>query len=62
MGAWNNAGNPDIRTYPLTGEETSINFTNAGQQLCFYIVLDVVDNKAELNATYAPAKISVIAG
>lgn len=62
MGAWNNAGNPDIRTYPLTGEETSINFTNAGQQLCFYIVLDVVDNKAELNAAYDPAKISVIAG
>ena len=44
MGAWNDAVNPDIRTYPLTGTETSINFTNTGEQLCFYIVLDVIDN------------------
>jgi len=62
MGAWNTPGDPDVRTYPLTGSERSINFNNTGERPNYYIVLDVVDNKAELNATYDPAKISVIAG
>lgn len=65
MGAWNSDGlasDPDIRTYPLTGEETSINFTNIGEQLAFYIVLDVIENKAKLNAAYDPAEISLIEG
>ncbi|MBR2192364.1 MAG: chitobiase/beta-hexosaminidase C-terminal domain-containing protein [Bacteroidaceae bacterium] len=65
MGAWNSDGlasDPDIRTYPLTGEETSINFTNIGEQLAFYIVLDVIENKAKLNASYDPAEISLIEG
>ena len=61
MGAWNNASDPDVRTYPLTGEETSINFTNAGEQLAYYIVLDVLETKAQLNADYAPAEITLLA-
>lgn len=44
MQAWQNAANPDVRTYPLTGEETEINFTNTGEQVCFYIVLDVLNS------------------
>ena len=62
MGAWNNAADPDVRTYPLTGEETEINFTNTGEQLCFYIVLDVVENKAGLDAAYNPAEINMVEG
>ncbi len=61
MGAWNKASDPDVRTYPLTGEETSINFTNIGEQLAFYIVLDVLETKAQLNADYAPAEITLLA-
>ena len=60
MGAWQDAANPDVRTYPLTGEETEINFTNTGEQLCFYIVLDVVENKAALKAAYEPAVINML--
>lgn len=60
MGAWNKASDPDVRTYPLTGEETSINFTNIGEQLAYYIVLDVLETKAQLNADYAPAEITLI--
>ncbi len=62
MGAWQDAANPDVRTYPLTGEETEINFTNTGEQVCFYIVLDVVENKAGLKAAYDPAEINMIEG
>jgi hypothetical protein len=62
MGAWNKASDPDVRTYPLTGEETSINFTNIGEQLAFYIVLDVLETKAQLNADYDPAEITLIEG
>jgi hypothetical protein len=62
MGAWNDAANPDVRTFPLTGEETEINFTNTGEQLCFYIVLDVVENKAGLKAAYDPSEINMIKG
>ena len=61
MGAWNKASDPDVRTYPLTGEETSINFTNIGEQLAFYIVLDVLETKAQLNADYDPAEITLLA-
>lgn len=60
MGAWQDAANPDVRTYPLTGEETEINFTNTGEQVCFYIVLDVVENKAALKAAYEPAVIKML--
>ena len=35
---------PDVRVFPLTGEETEINFQNTGDQLCFYIVLDVLNS------------------
>ena len=46
MGAWNDVADylttPDVRSFALTGEETSITFTNAGEQLCFIIALDVV--------------------
>lgn len=62
MGAWNDAANPDVRTYPLTGEESYINFTNIGEQLCFYIVLDVADARAELTAEYAPKQLTTIEG
>ena len=44
MQAWQTPGNPDVRTFPLTGNETEINFTNTGEQLCFYIVLDVLNS------------------
>ena len=46
MGAWNTIAdrltNPDVRSFALTGEEETITFTNAGEQLCFIIALDVV--------------------
>ena len=46
MGAWNDVEdrttNPDVRVFPLTGEETEITFTNAGEQLGFVIALDVI--------------------
>ena len=35
---------PDVRVFPLTGEETQFNFQNTGDQLCFYIVLDVLNS------------------
>ncbi len=35
---------PDVRVFPLTGEETQFNFQNTGDQLCFYIVLDVFNS------------------
>ena len=51
MGAWNNVAdrttNPDVRVFPLTGEETEITFTNAGEQLGFVIALDVVEPQEE---------------
>lgn len=55
-------GGYDLRVYPLTGEETEIKFKNAGEQLCFYIVLDVVENKAGLDAAYDPEEINMIEG
>lgn len=55
-------GGYDLRVYPLTGEETEIKFKNTGEQLCFYIVLDVVENKAGLDAAYAPEEINMIEG
>ena len=57
MGAVVN-GTPDVRVYPLTGTETALNFQNTGDQLCFYIVLDVINsgsvdpNKYEETLTY----------
>ena len=51
MGAWNDVtdrkANPDVRVFPLTGEETEITFTNAGEQLGFVIALDVVEPQEE---------------
>lgn len=55
-------GGYDLRVYPLTGEETEIKFKNTGEQLCFYIVLDVVENKAGLDAAYDPEEINMIEG
>ena len=50
MGAWNTVEdrltNPDVRVFPLSGE-SSFTFTNAGEQLCFIIALDVVDATAD---------------
>lgn len=46
MGAWNTVTdrltNPDVRVFPLNGE-SSFTFTNAGEQLCFIIALDVIE-------------------
>ena len=51
MGAWNDVtdrkANPDVRVFPLTGEEAEITFTNAGEQLGFVIALDVVEPQEE---------------
>lgn len=51
MGAWNDVtdrkANPDVRVFPLTGNETEITFTNAGEQLGFVIALDVVEPQEE---------------
>ena len=56
MGAWNNVAdrttNPDVRVFPLTGEETEITFTNAGEQLGFVIALDVIE-AATITPAYA---------
>lgn len=47
MGAWNDVAdrltNPDVRVFPLNGDETTITFTNAGEQLLFVIALDVLE-------------------
>lgn len=51
----------DVRVFPLDGA-TEISFTNAGTQLCFYIVLDVMPIKPALTATYTPASLTVIKG
>ena len=46
MGAWNDvvdrSTNPDVRVFELTGEETSVTFTNTGEQLLFVIAVDVI--------------------
>lgn len=46
MGAWNSVSdrltNPDVRVFSLNGE-SSITFTNAGEQLFFIIALDVIE-------------------
>ena len=48
MGATNSLSDPvttpDVRVFPLDGETSSITFTNAGQQLCFVIALDVIES------------------
>ena len=48
MGAWNEVEdrltNPDVRVFPLNGDETEITFTNAGEQLLFIIALDVIED------------------
>ena len=47
MGAWNDVDDrltyPDVRVFPLNGDETTITFTNAGEQLLFVIALDVLE-------------------
>lgn len=52
MGAWNTVSdrltNPDVRVFELTGNETSITFTNAGEQLCFIIALDVIQDPDQI--------------
>ena len=57
MGAWNDVTdrttNPDVRVFPLTGEETEITFTNAGEQLGFVIALDVIEAPVAITPTYA---------
>ena len=55
MGAWNTVTdrltNPDVRVFPLNGEST-ITFTNAGEQLCFIIALDVIEStEPKISAT-----------
>ncbi len=58
MGAWNDVADylttPDVRVFPLNGDETSITFNNAGEQLCFIIALDVIDG----DPTTVPVTIS----
>jgi len=65
MGAWNDVEdrltNPDIRVFELTGDETSITFTNTGEQLCFIIALDVIEapvaiTPANAKSTYVTTK------
>ena len=51
MGAWNTVDdrltNPDARVFALDGE-SSITFTNAGEQLCFIIAIDVIEAPQEV--------------
>lgn len=58
MGAWNDVADylttPDVRVFQLNGNETSITFNNAGEQLCFVIALDVIDG----DPTTVPVTIS----
>ena len=53
MGAWNEVEdrltNPDVRVFPLNGDETEITFTNAGEQLLFVIALDVIEDPETVN-------------
>lgn len=55
MGAWNDVTdrttNPDVRVFPLTGNETEITFTNAGEQLGFVIALDVIEAPVAITPT-----------
>lgn len=56
MGATNSLSDPvttpDVRVFPLDGTTSSITFTNAGQQLCFVIALDVIESaEPKINAT-----------
>lgn len=48
MGATNSLSDPvttpDVRVFPLDGTTNSITFTNAGQQLCFIVALDVIES------------------
>ena len=62
MVAYNGVSNPDVRVYALEGTETEISFNNKGNQLLFYIVLDVINanEKAPLTAAYEPAEISIM--
>ena len=57
MGAWNDVTdrttNPDVRVFPLTGNEAEITFTNAGEQLGFVIALDVIEAPVAITPTYA---------
>lgn len=62
MTNFQNQSTPDIRVFPLTGEEAQIVFANTGKQLCFYIVLDVADARAELTAEYAPKQLTTVEG
>ena len=50
----------DVRVYPLTGEEKQLDFKNAGDQLCFYIVLDVNSSRVkEVILSYTVDETSV---
>lgn len=62
MVAYNGVSTPDVRVYALEGTETEISFNNKGNQLLFYIVLDVINanEKAPLTAAYEPAEISIM--
>ena len=62
MVAYNGVSTPDVRVYALEGTETNISFNNKGNQLLFYIVLDVINanEKAPLTAAYEPAEISIM--
>ena len=57
MGAWNDVDNrltnPDVRVFPLTGDETEITFTNAGEQLGFVIALEVIEAPAAITPANA---------
>ena len=57
MGAWNTVEDrltiPDVRVFELTGDETSITFTNAGEQLLFVIALDVIEGPVPVTITDA---------
>ncbi len=52
MGAWNTVSdrltNPDVRVFPLNGDETSIKFQNTGEQLLFVIAVDVISDNQDI--------------
>lgn len=57
MGAWNDVTdhltNPDARSFALNGDETTITFNNAGEQLCFIIALEVIEDPVTITPAYA---------
>lgn len=56
MGAWNTVSdrltNPDARVFELTGDKSSVTFTNTGEQLCFIIALDIIEAPVAITPAY----------